>query len=214
MVRRRSTVRFRKGARHSGLDLRTYPSCPVSRPGCCRDHQEEKVGPAAAARALTCCNVGAALAAIATASAEQICGRRPDKFGHGPREDPPACAAAWRQCRMRGRDRRPGALGTSRISCAFGPGGRVRLPLRPAQPVSAPWAVGKPTQGCPARAVASQTVSSHRAVRVVRGRLTLHLRSRPSAADAFEPHVPAGRRVSAVRRAPRPPELRHALDPY
>jgi hypothetical protein len=42
--------------------------------------KEEKAGPAAVARALTCCNVDAALAAIATASAEQISGRRPDKF--------------------------------------------------------------------------------------------------------------------------------------
>src|SRR5438477_14386 len=61
--------------------------------------KEEKAGPAAVARALTCCNVGAARAAIATASAEQISGRRPDKFGHGTREDRPACAAAWMQCR-------------------------------------------------------------------------------------------------------------------
>jgi len=42
-------------------------------------------------------DVGAALAAIGAASAEQISGRRPDKFGHGTREDQPACAAAWIQ---------------------------------------------------------------------------------------------------------------------
>src|SRR5215472_1561676 len=59
---------------------------------------------------------------------------------------------------------------------------RAKLYLRPWRPGLAagapcavgvgPWAVGKPTQGSPARVVASQTVSSHRKVTVVRGRLT------------------------------------------
>ena len=98
--------------------------------------KEEKVGPAAVARALTCCNVGAALAAIATASAEQISACRADKFGHGMREDrllapPHGCSAG---CAARSS---AGARGTSQVSCAFGPGGPVRLPLRSAQPVSA-----------------------------------------------------------------------------
>jgi hypothetical protein len=87
-----------------------------------------------------------------------------------PSRIPGGRAAAWRQCRMRGRDRRPGALGTSRANYAFNPGGLVRPPLRPAQPVS-PVAAGKPNQGSPARAAASQTVSGHRTVKVMRGRL-------------------------------------------
>jgi len=58
------------------------------------------------------------------------------------------------------------ALGTSRMSRNLRPCGPVRLPLRPAQPVSV-----SPTQGAPGRVVASQTVSAHRTVTVVRGRL-------------------------------------------
>ena len=62
-------------------------------------------------------------------------------------------------------------LGTSRISCAFGPGSPVRLPLRPAQPVSSVGpSAGDTTQGSPARAVASQTVSSYQTVTVIPGR--------------------------------------------
>src|SRR5579859_1837490 len=101
MVRRRSTVRFRKGAQHRAWTCELTLLAVFHGPVAAAITKEEKAGPAVVARALACCNVGAVLAAIGTASAEQISGCRPDKFGHGTREDRHACAAAWRQCRLR-----------------------------------------------------------------------------------------------------------------
>jgi hypothetical protein len=55
-----------------------------------------------------CGNVGAAPARIATASAEQISGRRPDKFGHGHERGSARLRRPWRAVPDTGRDRRPG----------------------------------------------------------------------------------------------------------
>ena len=52
------------GGSTQGLDLRTYLFCLVLRPGCCCGHQSEEGRPAVVAGALTCVNVGAALAAV------------------------------------------------------------------------------------------------------------------------------------------------------
>jgi hypothetical protein len=68
------------------------------------------------------------------------------------------------------------ALGTSRMSRNLRPWRPGPAAAAPCAAGAGPWAVGKPTQGSPGRAVASQTVSSHRMVTVVRGRRTPILR--------------------------------------
>jgi hypothetical protein len=136
--------------------------------------KEEKAGPAAVARALTCGNVGAALATIATASAEQISGCRPDKFCHGMSEDRPRLRRRMDAALDTERDRRPRGSWRTADKLYLRPGGPVPLGCRCAlrQPVSPPGQSASSPRAARSRVVASQTVSSHPPVTVVRGRRT------------------------------------------
>jgi hypothetical protein len=137
--------------------------------------KEETAGPAAVVCALTCCNVDAALAAIATASAEQISGRRPDKFHHGPRENRFPLRRRMDARLDTWRDRRPGSghLADQLYLTALAAQSGCRSARRPPASTRAVGQSASPPRAARSRAMASQTVSSHRTVTVVRGCRTM-----------------------------------------
>jgi hypothetical protein len=96
------------GGSTQSLDLRTYLFCLVSRPGYCRGQQREG-HPGSSRLCSELRQRGRRPSRRATASAEQISGCRPDKFGPRPERIGSLARAACRAVPDTGRDRRPGS---------------------------------------------------------------------------------------------------------